>query len=41
MQAWVKPQDRYDLIKTRQGIAPDTPDEEITSDIRGLPAAST
>ncbi|MER5768075.1 FtsK/SpoIIIE domain-containing protein [Streptomyces sp. NPDC001985] len=30
-------EDRYDLIKTRQGIAPDTPDEEITSDIWGLP----
>ncbi|MFF5518880.1 FtsK/SpoIIIE domain-containing protein [Streptomyces coeruleorubidus] len=30
--------DRYDLIKARQGIAPGTPDEEITSDIWGLPA---
>ncbi|MFF0364721.1 FtsK/SpoIIIE domain-containing protein [Streptomyces fungicidicus] len=30
-------EDRYDLIKTRQGIAPSTPDEEITSDIWGLP----
>ncbi|MFE2064043.1 FtsK/SpoIIIE domain-containing protein [Streptomyces sp. NPDC059467] len=30
-------EDRYDLIKARQGIAPDTPDEEITSDIWGLP----
>lgn len=30
-------EDRYDLIKTRQGIAPGTPDEEITSDIWGLP----
>ncbi|TWV34214.1 conjugal transfer protein TraS [Streptomyces misionensis] len=28
---------RYDLIRARQGIAPDTPDEEITSDIWGLP----
>jgi S-DNA-T family DNA segregation ATPase FtsK/SpoIIIE len=30
-------EDRYDLIKVRQGIAPGTPDEEITSDIWGLP----
>jgi len=30
-------EDRYDLIKVRQGIAPDLPDEEITSDIWGLP----
>ncbi|MFD4876037.1 FtsK/SpoIIIE domain-containing protein [Streptomyces sp. NPDC058420] len=30
-------EDRYDLIKSRQGIAPNTPDEEITSDIWGLP----
>ncbi|WP_431986219.1 FtsK/SpoIIIE domain-containing protein [Streptomyces griseoflavus] len=30
-------EDRYDLIKARQGIAPSTPDEEITSDIWGLP----
>ncbi|MYW14565.1 conjugal transfer protein TraS [Streptomyces sp. SID2955] len=30
-------EDRYDLIKTRQGIAPGTPDELITSDIWGLP----
>ncbi|MFJ3193394.1 FtsK/SpoIIIE domain-containing protein [Streptomyces griseoviridis] len=30
-------EDRYDLIKSRQGIAPSTPDEEITSDIWGLP----
>jgi S-DNA-T family DNA segregation ATPase FtsK/SpoIIIE len=30
-------EDRYDLIKVRQGIAPDTPDEEITSDIWGVP----
>ncbi|MEU7488791.1 FtsK/SpoIIIE domain-containing protein [Streptomyces sp. NPDC042319] len=30
-------EDRYDLIKARQGIAPDIPDEEITSDIWGLP----
>ncbi|MET8248241.1 FtsK/SpoIIIE domain-containing protein [Streptomyces sp. NPDC005202] len=30
-------EDRYDLIKARQGIAPDTPEEEITSDIWGLP----
>ncbi|MEU6319232.1 FtsK/SpoIIIE domain-containing protein [Streptomyces sp. NPDC047009] len=30
-------EDRYDLIKTRQDIAPGTRDEEITSDIWGLP----
>jgi S-DNA-T family DNA segregation ATPase FtsK/SpoIIIE len=30
-------EDRYDLIKARQGIAPDTLAEEITSDIWGLP----
>ncbi|MFE5741124.1 FtsK/SpoIIIE domain-containing protein [Streptomyces celluloflavus] len=30
-------EDRYDLIKARQGIAPGTPDEEIASDIWGLP----
>ncbi|MDN0193957.1 FtsK/SpoIIIE domain-containing protein [Streptomyces sp. S.PNR 29] len=30
-------ENRYDLIKARQGIAPDIPDEEITSDIWGLP----
>jgi S-DNA-T family DNA segregation ATPase FtsK/SpoIIIE len=30
-------EDRYDLIKARQGIASSTPDEEITSDIWGLP----
>ncbi|MEW2572217.1 FtsK/SpoIIIE domain-containing protein [Streptomyces sp. NPDC047070] len=30
-------EDRYDLIKARQGIAPCTPDESITSDIWGLP----
>ncbi|MGW0209281.1 FtsK/SpoIIIE domain-containing protein [Streptomyces sp. NPDC003233] len=30
-------EDRYDLIKARQGIAPGTPGEEITSDIWGLP----
>ncbi|MCH0566059.1 MULTISPECIES: FtsK/SpoIIIE domain-containing protein [unclassified Streptomyces] len=30
-------EDRYDLIRARQGIAPGTPDEEITSDIWGLP----
>ncbi|MYV50257.1 FtsK/SpoIIIE domain-containing protein [Streptomyces sp. SID2888] len=30
-------EDRYDLIKARQGIAPSTPDEGITSDIWGLP----
>ena len=30
-------EDRYDQIKSRQGIAPNTPDEEITSDIWGLP----
>ncbi|RLL67295.1 FtsK/SpoIIIE domain-containing protein [Streptomyces sp. Z26] len=29
--------ERYDLIRARQGIAPSTPDEEITSDIWGLP----
>ena len=32
-------EDRYDLIKARQGIAPATPDEEITSDVWGLPEA--
>ncbi|MFJ8362284.1 FtsK/SpoIIIE domain-containing protein [Streptomyces sp. NPDC093984] len=30
-------EDRHDLIRARQGIAPDTPKEEITSDIWGLP----
>ncbi|MFI9767374.1 FtsK/SpoIIIE domain-containing protein [Streptomyces sp. NPDC052415] len=30
-------EDRYDLIKARQGIAPGTLDELITSDIWGLP----
>ncbi|MEV8435665.1 FtsK/SpoIIIE domain-containing protein [Streptomyces chartreusis] len=30
-------EDRYDLIKARQGISPGTPDEEITSDVWGLP----
>ncbi|MFE9608843.1 FtsK/SpoIIIE domain-containing protein [Streptomyces sp. NPDC006012] len=30
-------EDRYDLIKSRQGFAPGTPDELITSDIWGLP----
>ncbi|WP_030561521.1 FtsK/SpoIIIE domain-containing protein [Streptomyces aureocirculatus] len=30
-------EDRYDPIKARQGIAPRTPDETITSDIWGLP----
>ncbi|MFI9249665.1 FtsK/SpoIIIE domain-containing protein [Streptomyces sp. NPDC053069] len=30
-------EDRYDLIKTRQGITPETPDELITSDVWGLP----
>jgi S-DNA-T family DNA segregation ATPase FtsK/SpoIIIE len=29
--------DRYDLIKARQGVAPDTPAEEITSDVWGMP----
>ncbi|MGW3249348.1 FtsK/SpoIIIE domain-containing protein [Streptomyces fungicidicus] len=32
-------EDRYDLIKARQGVAPGTPDELITSDIWGLPEA--
>ncbi|WP_127356054.1 FtsK/SpoIIIE domain-containing protein [Actinacidiphila soli] len=32
-------EDRYDLIRARQGIAQDIPDEEITSDIWGLPEA--
>jgi S-DNA-T family DNA segregation ATPase FtsK/SpoIIIE len=32
-------EDRYDLIKARQGLAPSTPDEEITSDVWGLPEA--
>jgi DNA segregation ATPase FtsK/SpoIIIE, S-DNA-T family len=31
-------EERYDLIRHRQGIAPSTPDEEITSDVWGLPA---
>ncbi|MDJ1131515.1 FtsK/SpoIIIE domain-containing protein [Streptomyces iconiensis] len=30
-------EERYDLIRARQGIAPSTPDEEITSDVWGLP----
>lgn len=30
-------EDRYDLIKARQGIASGTPDELITSDVWGLP----
>ncbi|MFI2350882.1 FtsK/SpoIIIE domain-containing protein [Streptomyces sp. NPDC019443] len=30
-------EDRYDLIRARQSIAPGVPDEEITSDIWGLP----
>ncbi|MEV7983436.1 FtsK/SpoIIIE domain-containing protein [Streptomyces sp. NPDC086519] len=30
-------EDRYDLIKARQGIAPGAPEELITSDIWGLP----
>lgn len=30
-------EERYDLIKARQGIARSTPNEEITSDIWGLP----
>ncbi|WP_326689758.1 FtsK/SpoIIIE domain-containing protein [Streptomyces sp. NBC_01795] len=30
-------EERYDLIRARQGIAPTTPDEEITSDVWGLP----
>ncbi|MFD3521222.1 FtsK/SpoIIIE domain-containing protein [Streptomyces sp. NPDC058653] len=30
-------EDRYDLIRARQGIASGTPDEDITSDIWGLP----
>ncbi|MFG3121646.1 FtsK/SpoIIIE domain-containing protein [Streptomyces sp. NPDC048201] len=30
-------EDRYDLIKTRQGISPGTPAGDITSDIWGLP----
>ncbi len=30
-------EDRYDLIKARQGLARSTPDEEITSDVWGLP----
>lgn len=32
-------EERYDLIRARQGIAPGTPDEEITSDVWGLPKA--
>ncbi|NJP99358.1 FtsK/SpoIIIE domain-containing protein [Streptomyces zingiberis] len=30
-------EERYDLIKKRQGLAPDTPAEDITSDVWGLP----
>ncbi|MET8944214.1 FtsK/SpoIIIE domain-containing protein [Streptomyces sp. NPDC004542] len=30
-------EDRYDLIKARQGTAPGTPEELITSDVWGLP----
>ncbi|WP_455360768.1 FtsK/SpoIIIE domain-containing protein [Streptomyces sp. SYSU K21746] len=30
-------EDRYDLIRARQGIGSGTPDEEITSDVWGLP----
>ncbi|MFE4701398.1 FtsK/SpoIIIE domain-containing protein [Streptomyces sp. NPDC056738] len=30
-------EERYELIKARQGLAPSTPDEEITSDVWGLP----
>ncbi|MFE9399792.1 FtsK/SpoIIIE domain-containing protein [Streptomyces flavidovirens] len=30
-------EDRYDQIRARQGIMPGTPDEEITSDVWGLP----
>ncbi|MFJ3667637.1 FtsK/SpoIIIE domain-containing protein [Streptomyces sp. NPDC090106] len=30
-------EDRYDLIKARQGVVPGTPDELITSDVWGLP----
>jgi DNA segregation ATPase FtsK/SpoIIIE, S-DNA-T family len=32
-------EERYDLIRARQGIARTTPDEEITSDVWGLPEA--
>ncbi|MFD9717596.1 FtsK/SpoIIIE domain-containing protein [Streptomyces sp. NPDC059076] len=32
-------EDRYDLIRTRQGVDPGTSDVEITSDVWGLPAA--
>jgi S-DNA-T family DNA segregation ATPase FtsK/SpoIIIE len=32
-------EDRYDLIKARQGIAPATSNEDITSDVWGLPEA--
>ncbi|MFI1014226.1 FtsK/SpoIIIE domain-containing protein [Streptomyces sp. NPDC020965] len=32
-------EDRYDLIRARQSIGPGTPDEEITSDIWGLPGS--
>jgi S-DNA-T family DNA segregation ATPase FtsK/SpoIIIE len=32
-------EDRYDLIKARQGLAPATPNEDITSDVWGLPEA--
>lgn len=30
-------EERYELIKARQGLAPGTPDEEISSDVWGLP----
>jgi S-DNA-T family DNA segregation ATPase FtsK/SpoIIIE len=30
-------EERYDLIRARQGIAPSTPTEDITSDVWGLP----
>jgi len=30
-------ENRYDLLKARQGIDPDVPDDELTSDIWGLP----
>ena len=30
-------EDRYDLVKARQGVVPGTADEEITSDVWGLP----
>ncbi|MDB1087351.1 FtsK/SpoIIIE domain-containing protein [Streptomyces sp. ACA25] len=32
-------EERYDLIRARQGLPPDTPEHTLTSDVWGLPAA--